>query len=179
MDIQTLKNSLCNGHECTTGYFILKESGDNATLTEITMCDIPLNSLIIKMDKVKFHNLLKDDKTWGFNKHSDYLIVTNDKLVFIEMKSKKSVNTELEEECNKKFSSDSCSINYADEIFVRLLSKNYFFSNKESHYVLFYQSTSINKIGFSNDIKLSNKTPETFRKIGVENGATVSYNRVI
>ena len=58
MDIQTLKNSLCNGHECTTGYFILKESGDNATLTEITMCDIPLNSLIIKMDKLEVLNVM-------------------------------------------------------------------------------------------------------------------------
>lgn len=181
MDIQTLKKSLCKGEECLTGTYTLKENGDKATLTNVTMCDIPLNALIVKMDGIKFEKFFNNKiiKDWGFNKHSDYLIITRDRLVFIEMKSTKDVSEKLEEECFKKFASDSCTINYADEIFMNLLSKNPIFRERELHYVLLFQSTSINKNEFSKTTQSPNKTPKTFRKIGISNKDTISYNRMI
>lgn len=179
MDIHTLANSLCDGKMCTSNTYVLKEKDRDATLNKVTICDIPENTLFIKMDPIRFNKFFIDNKEWGFNKHSDYLIVTQDRLVFIEMKSRKNVNAELEEECRKKFTSDYCTINYADNIFVDLLSKKSFFNNKEIHYVLLYQSNSIVKEDFANHQKTPNNTPETFRKIPVCNEGIISYNNVI
>ena len=107
MDIVTLKHSICKVAECDSGNYLLEETDPHATLRQVNICDIPTGSLIIKMDGTKFLNLLKENKLWGFNKHSDYLIVTDIDLVFIEMKSRKDVNDVVVEECRQKFTSDS------------------------------------------------------------------------
>ena len=131
------------------------------------------------MDKTRFSNLLIDNKEWGFNKHSDYLIVTDIDLVFIEMKSRKDVNQSLVNECQQKFASDNCSIFYADKIFQELLSKNAFFERRSPHYVLLYQGPSIIKDPTVYAKEPPNNTPETFRKIAIQDGSTLSFNRTI
>jgi len=177
MDILTLKNSLCNVNQCTSGTFLLEETDQSATLRKVSLCDIPCDSLIVKMDKIKFNNFLKDQ--WGFNKHSDYLIITNDKLVFIEMKSKTEVSQKLRDDCQQKFTSDGCTMNYADTIFKLMLSKNSFFVNKEPHYVLLFQSPSIAKTPTAVGTELPNTTPNSFRQISVCNEGTISFYRTI
>lgn len=179
MDILTLKKSLCNVKQCISDIYTLVESDKSATLKTVHMCDIPCNSLIIKMDKTKFNNFLKDQKEWGFNKHSDYLIITDDKLVFIELKSKKEVGAELKDECIQKFKSDKCTINYADNIFKEILSKNPFFSSRKQHYVLLYQAPSVAKLPTALGTKNPNVTPETFRQIPVQNEGIISFNKTI
>jgi hypothetical protein len=179
MDIQTLRNSLCNVNPCTSGTFTLEEKDKSATLRKVFLCDIPSESLIVKMDNIRFNNFLKDQKTWGFNKHSDYLIITSDKLVFIEIKSKMEVGQELKDECVQKFASDSCTLNYADKIFRELLSKTPFFENRESHYVLLYQSPSISKTPTTLGTDSPNTSPNSFRKISVSNDTTLSFRRTL
>lgn len=180
MDKATLKKSLCNCNDCSAGSFILEEKEDDATLRAVTLCDIPKGALVVKMDKIRFNNFLIDKKEIGFNKHSDYIIVTDDKVVFIEMKSKKEVNQELTDECRTKFMSDGCSLDYADSIFQRLLNKNSFFANREFHYVLFYQTVSMAKTPTAHDNNLSpNMTPDTLRPIPVVNQGVVSFFRTI
>lgn len=179
MDIQTLKNSLCTVNQCISDTYTLKETDRSATLKTVHMCDIPRNSLIVKMDKIKFNNFLKDQKTWGFNKHSDYLIITDEKLVFIELKSKTEIETGLKNECIQKFTSDKCTINYADKIFEEMLSKNPFFSNREQHFVLLFQAPSISKSPTVSGTESPNVTPDTFRQIPVQNNGTVSFNKTI
>ena len=85
MDFDTLKKSLSYGNVCSSGQYVMRETGSDATLKEVTIRDIPENSLVIKMDKINFTNLFNSNviKSWGFNKHSDYLIVTQDRLVFV------------------------------------------------------------------------------------------------
>lgn len=178
MDLQTLKSSVCKGSTCKEGCYTLEESDRSATLRKIVICDLPQEALIIKMDnKVRFNNFLKDQ--WGFNKHSDFLIVTDDKLVFIEMKSKTEVCQELEEDCQKKFLSDECTINYADTIFQKMLSKNAFFNKRETHYVLFYQSPSVAKTPTAIGEEEPNISPNSFRKIPVSNEGIISFNKTI
>lgn len=179
MDIRTLEKSLYTVKKCTSGMFLLEEPDKSATLKKIHMCDIPNGALIVKMDKTKFNNFLKDQKTWGFNKHSDYLIITNDKIVFVELKSKTDVGTTLKDECIQKFKSDKCTINFADKIFEEMLSKNPFFSNKKQHYVLLYQAPSISKQPTISTIAIPNITPDTFRPIPVQNEGTISFNKTI
>ena len=131
------------------------------------------------MDKTRFNNFLSDKKEIGFNKHSDYIIITDDKVVFIEMKSKKEVNQELMDECRTKFTSDECSLDYADAIFQRILNKNSFFKKREFHFVLFYQALSIAKTPTAPENPSPNLTPDTFRPISVVNEGTVSFFRTI
>lgn len=179
MDIVTLKHSICKVAECDSGNYLLEETDPHATLRQVNICDIPTGSLIIKMDGTKFSNLLIDKKAWGFNKHSDYLIVTDIDLVFIEMKSRKDVNEELVEECRQKFTSDNCSISYADKIFQELLSKNAFFKQRSPHYVLLYQGPSIIKDPTEYAKEPPNNTPATFRKIAIQDSSTLSFKRTI
>lgn len=180
MDILTLKDSLCNAVFCNSGEFLLEEKDKHATLKKVTLCNIPNGSLIIRMgNNVKFSNFLKDQRTWGYNKHSDYLIITNDKIVFIEMKSKKEVNQELIEDCIQKFTSDKCVIYYADYIFQEMLLKKTFFNIREHHYVLLYQNLSIAKTLTSIGAELPNITPSTFRRIPISNEGIVSFFRTI
>ena len=179
MDKATLKKSLCNCIECSSGSFLLEEKGDDATLRAVSMCDIPKDALIVKMDKVRFNNFLIDRKEIGFNKHCDYIIITDDKIVFIEMKSKTEVNQGLKDECRIKFTSDGCSLDYSDRIFQKILNKNPFFENRECHYVLLFQALPMTKSPTHPDNLLPNLTPDTFRPLSVVNQGTVSYNRTI
>lgn len=179
MDKATLKKSLCNCEECSSGSFLLEEKGDDATLRAVTMCDIPKDSLIVKMDKVRFNNFLIDRKAVGFNKHSDYLIITDDKAVLIEIKSKKEVNQDLFDECRTKFISDKCSLDYADDIFQRMMNKNSFFENREFHFVLLHQTLSMAKTPTTPESQLPNLTPDSLRKIPVVNNGTISFFRTI
>ncbi len=178
MDINTLKDSFSNlQNEDNSGEFKLKESGKDATLKEVTLINIPNDSLIVKMDGVKFDKLFIDK--WGFNKHSDYMVITNDKVIFIEMKSKSEFDDKLGEECRKKFTSDKSVMDYADSIFENILSKNSFFRQKEFHYVLLYQSLSINKTPTIKQPNNSNTEPNNFRKIAISNEGVIDYNSII
>lgn len=178
MDIHTLKDSLCKANLCESGAFLLEEHDGAATLKKVTVCDIPVGSLVIKMDnKVKFEKFLKDQ--WGFNKHCDYLIVTEDKMVFIELKSKTDVCEKLIDDCQSKFKSDNCMLTYADKIFNEILAKNTFFDKREPHYVLLYQASSMAKSPTIFTSLTPNKTPDTFRKISVANEGTISFFRTI
>ena len=179
MDAQTLKNSLCSVEQHNSDLYPFEENGNDATLRKVYMCDIPSEALIIKLDKIKFLKFFKENNGWGFNKHSDYLIVTDDKLVFIEMKSTTSVGPDLKNECIKKFSSDECSMNYADLIFQKMLSKNSFFERREPHYVLLFQALPITKTPTKLGTVTSNTTPDTFRQIPVANESTISFYRTI
>lgn len=179
MDKATLKNSLCNCEECSSGSFVLNEKERDATLREVTICDIPIGALIIKMEDAEFNGFLKPNKQWGYNKHSECVIVTDNKMIFIEMKSQYKVNEKLKDECWKKFTSDCCVINYVDDVFLRMLKKNHFFDTKETHFVLLYQTLSMAKTPIVAGSLSSNLTPDTFRLIPVVNGGTISFNRTI
>lgn len=180
MDIQNLRLSVCNCQQCPAGSALLRETGRDATLTNITICDLPANALVIKMDKTRFNGFLLDKKEWGYNKHSDYLIVTDDKLVFVEMKSRKLVGKSLSDDCVKKFTSDDCTVKHADNIIEKMMLKNAFFNRRVQHFVLFYETTSISKtLTTMSCTPRPNNTPLTFRPIAVNNGATISYRRTI
>lgn len=179
MDKKTLKLSLCNCKECTSGSFLLKESKKDATLREVTICDVPIGALIIKMEDAEFNGFLKPNKQWGYNKHSECVIVTDNEMIFIEMKSQQEVNQKLLDECWKKFTSDCCVINYVDNVFIKMLKKKSFFEKKETHFVLLHQALSIAKTPTVMGKLTTNSTPDTFRRIPVVNGGTISFNRTI
>lgn len=179
MDKATLKKSLCNCIECSNGSFLLKENKPDATLREVTICDIPIGALVIKMEDAEFNGFLKPNKQWGYNKHSECVIVTDNEMIFIEMKSQQDVNQKLTDECWKKFTSDCCVINYVDDVFQKMLKKKRYFENKELHFVLLYQTLSIAKTSTAPQNLSPNLTPETFRLISVVNEGTISFFRTI
>lgn len=175
---EKLQSFLNNYTRITDGSYTLEETGKDATLRKIHLIDIPNNAIIVKMDDVKFHKFLKPNKELGYNKHSDYMLVVNDKIVFFELKSKTDVNESLNEECITKFCSDLCVTKYSDCIFDILLNEGTFFSEKNIHYVLLYQLPTATKTT-SFTVLPSNSNPKEYRRIQVANDSVLSYFRAI
>lgn len=180
MDINTLQSSLCNVQECSENATLI-ETDNSATLRKITICNVPQGSILIKMDEAKFNNFFKGLKEWGYNRHCDYALVTDQDIYFFEMKSQNSINQNLLESCKTKFLSDQCVIKYADTIFDILLNKERFFEKRKQHFVLFYQANSLNKTStFPHKQKQSTGgSPTNFQKIPIANEGIVSLDRII
>lgn len=176
MNKNILKSSLCSVAVCSQET-ILKETGAEATLREVKIVNLPQETLVIKMDSVRFHGLFKDK--WGFNKHCDYALVTDSEVVFVELKSRNELTDNMRNDCEKKFQSDICTIEYADAIFANLLSKNKFFINRKKHYVVFYQALSVSKTPTQTKDKKANNSPETFRPIAIQNQGTIRFEMIL
>ncbi|WP_195344747.1 hypothetical protein [Bacteroides xylanisolvens] len=177
MDKNSLQLALSNA-QCHSNMVQLTEDDPQATLSEINIIDLPDNSIVKKkMDKSKVDNFFIPNREWGYNKHSDYVIITDDHIVLIEIKSRTEVKNDLEHECIQKFSSDLCLLKYADNVFDLMLGKNIFFGSKTIHYVLLYQAPSINK---ATTMKMEDNTaPSRFRKISVSNASTISFKKML
>lgn len=179
MDQQRLETLLNNSTKITSGSFTLEETGTDATLRKIHLIDIPNDAIIVKMDDVKFLKFLKPNKELGYNKHSDYMLIVSNKVVFFELKSKTEVNDSLNEECITKFSSDLCVTKYSDSIFEVLLKEGTFFNGKEIHYVLLYQLPSASKNPTLYTQYPPNSTPAEYRRLSVSNDSVISFLRAI
>lgn len=160
---------------------ICRENDNGARLKEVTVVNLPAGSLVMKLEHIALNHLVEKrgvEKKWGFNQHSDYVIATSDKCVFIEMKSNPRLGYIIDETI-VKFVSDNCLVNYADSIFSELCGKNGFFSNRESHYVLFYAAPD----GFKPPVgplqKNDNLTPKELRPIPLYNCSRIDFNDLI
>ncbi|MDE5874208.1 MAG: hypothetical protein K2H15_01070, partial [Muribaculaceae bacterium] len=69
--------------------FICEEKDKGAKLNRITIINIPTDSIALKLEHISMEGLTAKSivKKLGYNQHCDYVIVTPDKCVFIEMKS--------------------------------------------------------------------------------------------
>lgn len=178
MNKEYLKKSLCNATICSQETTLM-ENDASATLKEVRIVDLPPNTLVIKMDKANFDGWIKNNLGWGFNKHCDYALVTDSEVIFVELKSKNELTDNMRNDCEKKFQSDICTIEYADAIFANLLSKNKFFINRKKHYVVFYQALSVSKTPTQTKDKKANNSPETFRPIAIQNQGTIRFEMIL
>lgn len=158
-----------------------QEKDNGARLKEVTVVNIPDGSLVMKLEHIAINGLVRKpgvEKKWGFNQHSDYVIATPDKCVFIEMKSNPRLG-KIKDETIVKFVSDNCLVNYADSIFSELCGKNVFFCKRESHYVLFYSAPDGFKPPAGPLRKIDNLTPKELRPIPLYNGSRIDFNDLI
>lgn len=182
MDKFTLGKRFCDVSSCVDGEIVLVESDPGATLKEVTVFGLPADAYAVKLDPIKVNKLFNCVKEWGFNKHGDYLIVTDNALVVVEMKSKDDVDEKLAHECELKFKSDTCIFDYCDIVFARMVGKNPFFKGRKVYYVLFYQGPTAEKRPVSarpSEEPPTHNAPERFARISVRNKGRVSFGRMM
>ena len=182
MDKLTLGKRFCDVTRCVGGEIVLVENGYRSTLREVTVFGLPADAYAVKLDPIKVDKLFNCVKEWGFNKHGDYLIVTDNELVVVEMKSRSDVDEELAHECELKFKSDACIFEYCDIVFDRMVGKNPFFKGRTIYYVLFYQGPTAEKRPVSarpSEKPPTHNTPERFARIAVSNKGRVSFGRMV
>lgn len=123
---------------------VLKESGADAKLKRVDIYDIPDGSLLLNLDKYEQpKSLFRDEK--GQRQRCDYVLVTkveNRKLLlFIEMKSSKLKNTEIQ----KQFKGAECVIDYCNAALTRFHDQSDLLKKLEKRFVVFYKPHSIPK----------------------------------
>lgn len=172
------KASLCTATELNPrNRFELVETDPQAKLKKVIVSDIPEGALVCRLEHVALTGLTNapTEKGWSYNKHCDYLIISDNSCIFIEMKSNPKVEN-VRDVTRNKFKADACLMKYADTIFEDLRSKNKFFNGKNCHYVLLYRGENLLKPLLGRKSYPANNYPHLFREIAVKNDEIVSYN---
>ena len=129
----------------------LKETGKNARLREVTIIDLPSDSIVVKIDKFEQPKTLFKGKN-GECKRCDYILaLAKEKrrfLLFIEMKSGRLNNAEVQQQ----FKGAECVIDYCDAVIDRFHSQKDVFKSYEKRFVIFYKPN------------LAKRTTQPFRK---------------
>ena len=170
-------NYLNTNGVCRSPYELV-ESAPSATLKKVYVCNIPKDTVVLRMDNIKVFNFIAESMKLGYNKHCDYALITDTHVVFVELKSQKNLNDKLKEECIKKFSADLCVLDYADAVFRIMASKNSYFDKMEKRYVLLYQALPIPKISITNQNQqiTTNDNPNNFRSLKVVNESRLDFD---
>lgn len=156
--------------------YILKEKDPGAKLQTVSVEEIPNNTLIWQIENIALNGFLNPGaaKKWAYNKHGDYVMLTDNDCVFIELKSNPKL-LNIEEDCRKKFHADTCLIMYADLIIERLCKDNPIFKGLNFHYVLLHGSEKLHKPLLGPPQKSSNDSPDKFRSIRVHDAGRISF----
>jgi hypothetical protein len=125
-------------------FAILKECGIESKLKRIDVYDVPEGSILINLDRYdQPDSLFKNHK--GQRKRCDYVLVTTvenrDILLFIEMKSARIKNIEIEQQ----FKGAECVIDYCDAVLNRFHGQDNLLKKHIKRFVIFYKSYSIAK----------------------------------
>jgi len=97
---------------------------DLAELKLIKFSNIPENSVLLGLDKVKSDTLFQKGK--GQNIRCDYLLISNGMACFMELKTSSKSETRYKEDCVKKFKSVECVTDYIDSVMVTFYNKEKF-----------------------------------------------------
>lgn len=182
MDKDTLRSKFSNVVRVSGGELQLLETGNDATLREVIVTGLPDDAYAVKIDPIKVQKLFSCEKDWAYNKHGDYLIVTDKELIIVEMKSRMDLNEDVVKDVTLKFKSDTCMLDYCDSVFRVMLAKNPFFSAKPTYFVLFYQKLPLQKTTTVPPAVPSvpaHMTPDSFARLQVANGEKINVRRLL
>lgn len=189
MDLRTLGRSISNLCRCTDCKIKMEEKENKKggrkgpTLNDVTVSGLPKDCFVCKLDKINVKGLFHKEGEWHFNKHGDYMIVSDSDVVVVELKSDPDYATSKKNEITMKFRSDAAILDYCDGVFRHVLDKKAFFQGKKMWYVLLYLSTPLSmestSIKSAASADPSHNTPETFASIGVRNNDEISYKRLL
>jgi hypothetical protein len=129
----------------------LKETRKNAMLREVTIMDLPNDSIVLKIDKFEQPKTLFKGKN-GECKRCDYILALAKEnrrfLLFIEMKSGRFNNAEVQQQ----FKGSECVMDYCDAVLERFHGHDDVFKKYEKRFVIFYKPN------------LAKRTTQPFRK---------------
>jgi len=116
----------------------LKETRKNADLREVTIMDLPNNSIVLNIEKFEQPKTLFKGKM-GECKRCDYILVLTEEkqkiLLFIEMKSGRLNMAEIQ----RQFKGAECAIDYCDAVLNRFHAQDGFFKSYKKRFVIFYK----------------------------------------
>ncbi len=154
----------------------LNEKGDSAKLKNVKIDMISTYSKVIKSDKVSIENLFNRAGK-GQRTHCDYLIITNNKVIFIELKSSFKEGDSFQKISNQ-FKGTLCITDYIDSVLFNFYDKKKFFANIEKKYILLYKNSPID-LRSSKEIKSEKKNQlEHIKMIQVDNDQIVTINEL-
>jgi hypothetical protein len=166
----------------TDKYAILEEKSNkkNDELQKFKIDCKPIDFKMIKSDKIIVNNLFKG-KGKGQKKHCDYLLITNSKVFFIELKTSLVVdNTDDIDSVIKQFKGPLCITDYIDSVLFHFYEKNKFFENVKKRYIVFCKNLPISKI--TTNLKElrdeSNDKPNKYKIIEVDNDGVVAIEEL-
>jgi len=139
------------------------------------------NFKMIKSDKITVNNLFMG-KGKGQRKHCDYLLITNDKVYFIELKTTiEDENGEDTDYVLQQFNGTLCITEYIDSVLENFYKKNQFFNRIEKRFIIFCKNHPIPIISTRNLKELrneSNDKPNKFKIIEVENDGVIAIEEL-
>ncbi len=141
----------------------LKETRKNAGLRDVTIRDLPTNSIVLNIDKFAQPKTLFKGKM-GECKRCDYiLLLTGEKqkiLLFVEMKSGRFNKAEVQQQ----FKGAECVIDYCEAVLERFHGQNGLLKSYEKRFVIFYKPSLAKRPTqpFARPVK--NDSPETALK---------------
>jgi hypothetical protein len=184
MPSRTLKEILNQGRigKIKDNIAFLEESSKDAELNNIKINGLKNNYLLLKMDKVDTQTLYLSKK--GENMRCDYLLVTDNIVYFIEIKSNKKSDTIYKEESIKKFRAVECILDYIDSVLLKFYNIQNYFKELEKRYILFYLGQPIQfQPSLSKKIEIESKTkndkPENMKKYSVQNASIIDIRTLI
>lgn len=137
----------------------LKETGADAKLKRVDICDLPEGSLLINLDKFEQPKSLFKG-TLGERQRCDYVLITSlgaqPMLVFIELKSATVKASEIE----RQFKGAECIIDYCDATLNRFHDQNGLLKQCEKRFVVFYRPRLAKLRTRPVSIARKNDTPE-------------------
>lgn len=182
MDKDTLKCKFSNVVRVSGGELQLLETGNDATLREVIVTGLSDDAYAVKIDPIKVQKLFSCERDWAYNKHGDYLIVTDNELIVVEMKSRTDLTEDVVNDVKLKFKSDMCILDYCDSVFRVMLAKNPFFGSRPTYFVLLYQKLPIQKNTTVPHVRTSgptHMTPDRFARLQVANGEKINVKRLL
>jgi hypothetical protein len=159
----------------------LVETDKSAKLKLVQISNIPIDSTLIKGEDTQIKNFFRNIGR-GHNMRCDYLLVANNTIFFIELKTNADAPVTLADQCINKFKAAKCVVEYFNNVLFEF-NKLSFFNQKEKRFVLFHLAPSINKTTTSlrpltNTTLNLNDRPEHFKSFPITNGAVVDFSKM-
>lgn len=116
----------------------LKETGKNALLREVTIMDLPADSIVLNIDNFEQPKALFRGKN-GECRRCDYILALAKEnrrfLLFIEMKSGQFKEGRVQQQ----FKGSECVMDYCDAVLDRFHSQNGLLKSYEKRFLIFYK----------------------------------------
>jgi len=156
----------------------LSEKVRNAGLKSIKIANIPNNAVLLYMDDTDTQKIFKSTK--GENKRCDYLLIMDDTVLFLEMKTDSKAPEHYQDECIMKFNAVDCLMAYIDIVINRIYGKERIYEHRKKRFVLFYKAPSIAKTTTSLKParRIINDTPENMLTLPVDNDSTIDISKL-
>ena len=125
MSYQLLKDIINQNcfENITDSIVTLIEPRKNSSLKIIHILDVPSDIIILKGDVFQLNTIFGDGK--DYIKRCDYLIVSNDTLFFIELKSNEEAPFRKFKDVNNQFKTVECIIDLIDSVISRFSNSSF------------------------------------------------------